>query len=181
MIFRNIRTDFNFNFGQFSVARKLILNGGAIRQTGLLCCLDLYRLFHDHGVQVSQVLKIQTRYFHKFILPNLSTCYGNSRQQFSDYCSFFLNLYLRYNYNIKIESPIEFLSPAAPKARDGRYCKSVLPSVLPSVRPSVTFSFRTVTKKRINVFSRNFAGMCTMARGGGGGGGVLYSFFLILM
>ena len=34
--FRNIRTDFNFIFGQFSVARKLILNGGAIRPTGLL-------------------------------------------------------------------------------------------------------------------------------------------------
>ena len=36
MIFRNIRTDFNFIFGQFSVAIKLILNGGAIRPTGLL-------------------------------------------------------------------------------------------------------------------------------------------------
>ena len=31
-----------------------------------------------------------------------------------------------------------------------------------SVRPSVTFSFRTVIQKCINVFSRNFAGMCTM-------------------
>ena len=29
MIFSNIRTDFNFIFGQFSVARKLISNGGA--------------------------------------------------------------------------------------------------------------------------------------------------------
>ena len=36
MIFSNIRTDFNFIFVQFSVARKLILNGGAIRPTGLL-------------------------------------------------------------------------------------------------------------------------------------------------
>ena len=36
MIFCNIRTDFNFIFGQFSVARKLILNGGAIRPIGLL-------------------------------------------------------------------------------------------------------------------------------------------------
>ena len=36
MIFRNIRTDFNFIFCQFSVARKLILNGGSIRLTGLL-------------------------------------------------------------------------------------------------------------------------------------------------
>ena len=38
-------------------------------------------------------------------------------------------------------------------------------SVRPSVRPSVTFSFRTVTQKRIDVFSRNFAGMCTMSWG----------------
>ena len=37
MIFSNIRTDFNFIFGQLSVARKLILNGGAIRSRGLLC------------------------------------------------------------------------------------------------------------------------------------------------
>ena len=36
MIFCNIRTDFNFIFGQFSVARKLILNSGAIRLIGLL-------------------------------------------------------------------------------------------------------------------------------------------------
>ena len=36
MIFNIIRTDFNFIFGQFSVARKLILNSGAIRPTGLL-------------------------------------------------------------------------------------------------------------------------------------------------
>ena len=34
--FSNIRTDFNLIFGQFSVARKFILNGGAIRPTGLL-------------------------------------------------------------------------------------------------------------------------------------------------
>ena len=34
--FSNIRTDFNLIFGQFSMARKLILNGGAIRPTGLL-------------------------------------------------------------------------------------------------------------------------------------------------
>ena len=40
----------------------------------------------------------------------------------------------------------------------------------PSVRP-VTFSFRTVTRKRIDVFSRNFAGTCTMSWG------VLYSFW----
>ena len=36
MMFCNIRTDFNFIFGQFTVARKLILNGGAIRPIGLL-------------------------------------------------------------------------------------------------------------------------------------------------
>ena len=35
----------------------------------------------------------------------------------------------------------------------------------PSVCLSVTFSFRTVTRKRINVFSRNFAGTCTMSWG----------------
>ena len=34
-----------------------------------------------------------------------------------------------------------------------------------SVRLSVTFSFRTVTKKRIDVFSRNFAGTCTKSWG----------------
>ena len=39
MIFCNIRTDFNFIFGQFSVARKLILNSGAIRPIGLLFCM----------------------------------------------------------------------------------------------------------------------------------------------
>ena len=39
------------------------------------------------------------------------------------------------------------------------------PPVRPSVRPSVTFSFRTVTQKRIAVFSRNFAGMCTKSWG----------------
>ena len=39
------------------------------------------------------------------------------------------------------------------------------PSVRLSVCPSVTFSFRTVTQKRIAVFSRNFAGMCTKSWG----------------
>ena len=41
---------------------------------------------------------------------------------------------------------------------------SVCLSVRPSVCLSITFSFRTVTQKRIDVFSRNFAGMCTMSR-----------------
>ena len=40
MIFSNIQTDFNFIFDQFYVARKLILNGGAIRPTGLLFLLS---------------------------------------------------------------------------------------------------------------------------------------------
>ena len=38
-------------------------------------------------------------------------------------------------------------------------------SVRPSVHPSVTFSFRTVTPIRIAVFSRNFAGTCTISWG----------------
>ena len=38
-------------------------------------------------------------------------------------------------------------------------------SVCPSVCPSVTFSFRTVTQKHIDVFSRNFTGTCTMSWG----------------
>ena len=42
---------------------------------------------------------------------------------------------------------------------------SVCLSVCPSVRPSVTFSFRAVTQKRIDVFARNFAGTCTMSWG----------------
>ena len=42
---------------------------------------------------------------------------------------------------------------------------SVCLSVCPSVCLSVTFSFRTVTQKRIDVFSRNFAGMCTKSWG----------------
>ena len=57
------------------------------------------------------------------------------------------------------------LSPAAPKARDGRYCNAPRPSVCLSVRLSVMFSFRTVTQKRIAVFSRNFAGTCTKSWG----------------
>ena len=35
----------------------------------------------------------------------------------------------------------------------------------PPVRPSVTFCFRTVTLIHIALFSRNFAGICTMSRG----------------
>ena len=64
---------------------------------------------------------------------------------------------------------VSLLSPAVPKARDGRYCKPH-PHPHPPPPPlsvclSVTFSFRTGTRKRIDVFSRNFAGMCTMSWG----------------
>ena len=37
-----------------------------------------------------------------------------------------------------------------------------------SVCPIVTFSFHSVIRTRITVFSRNFAGVCTMSWGGGG-------------
>ena len=47
----------------------------------------------------------------------------------------------------------------------GRVILQRPPSVRLSVCLSVTFSFRTVTQKRIDVFSRNFAGMCTMSWG----------------
>ena len=40
-----------------------------------------------------------------------------------------------------------------------------MPPVRLSARLSVTFSFRTVTQKRIDVFSQNFAGTCTMSWG----------------
>ena len=78
-----------------------------------------------------------------------------------------------FKYDIVHFCVLVLLSPAAPEARDGRYCNaprpsvrlSVRPSVCPSVCPSVTFSFRTVTQKRIAVFSRNFAGTCTKSWG----------------
>ena len=41
MLFGNIRTDLNFIFGQLSVARKLILNGGAIRPRGILLLITI--------------------------------------------------------------------------------------------------------------------------------------------
>ena len=41
MIFSNIRTDLNFIFGQFSVVRKLILNGGAIWPRALLLLIAI--------------------------------------------------------------------------------------------------------------------------------------------
>ena len=64
-------------------------------------------------------------------------------------------------FHVNWSTGVFFLSPAAPNARDGRYCNappSVRLSICLSVYPSVTFSFRTVTQKRIDVFSRNFAG-----------------------
>ena len=51
----------------------------------------------------------------------------------------------------------KLLSPAVPEARKGRYSNAPpppRPSVRPSVCPSVTFSFRTVTRKRIDMFSQ---------------------------
>ena len=80
------------------------------------------------------------------------------------------------------------LSPAAPEARDGRYCNAHRPSVCLSVRPSVhlsvTFSFRTVTQKRIAVFFSKLCryvhqvmGVCCIVFGIDG---MLFEFFLIL-
>ena len=60
------------------------------------------------------------------------------------------------------------LSPAGavgPGTGDIATPPSICPSVRPSVCLSVTFSFRTVTQKRITVFSRNFAGTCTKSWG----------------
>ena len=59
----------------------------------------------------------------------------------------------------------KLLSPAVPEARDGRYSNAPRPSVNPSVCLSVTFSFRTVTRKRIDLYSQNFAGTFTMSWG----------------
>ena len=61
----------------------------------------------------------------------------------------------------------EFLSPAGavgPGTGDIA-TPPVCLSVCPSVRLSVTFSFRTVTQKRMAVCSRNFAGTCTKSLG----------------
>ena len=52
-------------------------------------------------------------------------------------------------------------------------------SVRPSVCMSVTFSFRTVTQKRIAIFSQNFAGTCTKSWGCAGDiDGMLFKFFM---
>ena len=39
------------------------------------------------------------------------------------------------------------------------------PFIRLSVRWSITFSFRTVTRKRIDLFSQNFTGTCTKSWG----------------
>ena len=49
----NIQTDFNFIFGQFSVARKLILNGGAIRPIGLLLFLMMPKIKNKFCVNLN--------------------------------------------------------------------------------------------------------------------------------
>ena len=69
---------------------------------------------------------------------------------------------LPYSYRRTCIYNLLFITPAAEKARDGRYCNAPLSVRL---RPSVTFSFHTVTEKRIDVFFRNFAGTCTMSGG----------------
>ena len=76
------------------------------------------------------------------------------------------SLFPHIDHLVKICSvTFSLLSPAAPEARDGRYCNApVRLSVCLSVCPS-RFSFRTVTQKRIPVFSRNFAGTCTKSWG----------------
>ena len=64
-----------------------------------------------------------------------------------------------------ILSPAGAVGPGMGDIATPPICLSVRLSVCLSVCPSVTFSFRTVTRKRIDVFSRNFAGTCTMSWG----------------
>ena len=78
------------------------------------------------------------------------------------------NYVLCHSYDNKLGNKYgNFLSPAGavgPGTGDIATPPSVRPprpSVCLSVRLSVTFSFRTVTQKRIAVFSRNFPGTCT--------------------
>ena len=61
----------------------------------------------------------------------------------------FVHIYAASYMSYRLLTEQSLLSPAAPKTRDGRYCNAPHLS---------TFSFHTVTQKRIDVFSRNFAG-----------------------
>ena len=45
-------------------------------------------------------------------------------------------LFMHHNVLLQVVYVWELLSPAAPKARDGRYCNAPRLSVCPSVRPS---------------------------------------------
>ena len=65
-----------------------------------------------------------------------------------------------------------FLSLAAPKARDGRYCNAPRPSVRPSVRPSRLF-FALLLKNALMYFLETLqVHVCAPCHGG-----VLYSFW----
>ena len=77
---------------------------------------------------------------------------GNLFARRSCTCSAVTTLYMSWNF--------KFLSPAG-AVGPGTGDIATPPVRLSVVRPSVTFSFRTVTQKRIAVFSRNFAGTCT--------------------
>ena len=58
MIFRNIQSNFNLILGQFSVVRKLILNGGAIRPTGLLFVGGVHDMCSVKTIQQHKITKL---------------------------------------------------------------------------------------------------------------------------
>ena len=72
---------------------------------------------------------------------------------------------LSASYFIYISSYIFISRGAEGPGREILQRPPVCLSVCLSIRLSVTFSFRTVTQKRIAVFSRNFAGTCTKSWG----------------
>ena len=84
MIFCNIRTDFNTKFCQFSVARKLILNGGAIRPIGLLfsSCATWQRSFSNADLSVGVVV------FGGVNFKGGGGGKGQSQKRFSNFFSF---------------------------------------------------------------------------------------------
>ena len=93
-------------------------------------------------------------------------CTGDTQLRWEDTC--YLGTVLQTFSNLLITvSMWAFLSPAgAVGLGTGDIATPpVRLSVRPSVCPSVTFSFRTVTQKRMAVFSRNFAGTCTKSWG----------------